>query len=161
MGRAKQNIDEKKLSNWNLLDDFRRRLAKVAQTTAPKPKRPGGPERLLLEQDYFCLILFGLFNPVVQSMRGLCAASHLERVQKDVGGRKVSLGCRHLMAESPEGVAIQIYSALIAALMLQLLTGKRPGKRAMELIRFYLLGYADLEEVIALLAPKIPKKSDA
>ena len=42
------------------------------------------------------------------------------------------------MAESPEGVAIQIYSALIAALMLQLLTGKRPGKRAMELIRLYL-----------------------
>ena len=42
---------------------------------------------------------------------------------------KSILGCRHLMAESPEGVAIQIYSALIAALMLQLLTGKRPDKR--------------------------------
>jgi hypothetical protein len=64
---------------------------------------------------------------------------------------KSTLGCRHLMAESPEGVAIQIYSALIAALMLQLLTGKRPGKRAMELIRFYLMGEAELEEVAALL----------
>jgi len=64
---------------------------------------------------------------------------------------KSILGCRHLMAESPEGVAIQIYSALIAALMLQLLTGKRPGKRAMELIRFYLMGHAELEEVVALL----------
>jgi hypothetical protein len=64
---------------------------------------------------------------------------------------KSILGCRHLLAESPEGVAIQIYSALIAALMLQRLTGKRPGKRAMELIRFYLLGYAELEEVVALL----------
>jgi len=49
---------------------------------------------------------------------------------------KSILGCRHLMAESPAGVAIQTYSALIAALMLQLLTGKRPSKRAMELIRF-------------------------
>ena len=58
------------------------------------------------------------------------------------------------MAESPEGVAIQTYCALIAALMLQLLTGKRPGKRAMELIRFYMMGYAQLDEVIALLAPK-------
>ena len=67
---------------------------------------------------------------------------------------KSILGCRHLMAESPEGVAIQTYSALIAALMLQLLTGKRPGKRAMELIRFYMMGYAQLDEVIALLAPK-------
>ncbi|MES2706244.1 MAG: IS4 family transposase [Verrucomicrobiota bacterium] len=64
---------------------------------------------------------------------------------------KSILGCRHLMAESPRGVAIQIYSALIAALMLQLLTGKRPGKRAMELLRFYLMGYAGLEEVITLL----------
>ena len=64
---------------------------------------------------------------------------------------KSILGCRHLLAESPKGVAIQIYSALIAALMLQAFTGKRPGKRAMELIRMYLMGYADLEETIALL----------
>ncbi len=69
---------------------------------------------------------------------------------------KSILGCRRLMAESPEGVDIQIYSALIAALMLQLPTGKRPGKRAMELIRFYMMGYARLDEVIALLAPKKP-----
>ena len=26
-------------------------------------------------------------------------------------------------------------------------TGRRPGKRAMEMIRFYLLGYASLEEL--------------
>jgi hypothetical protein len=64
---------------------------------------------------------------------------------------KSILGCRHLLAESPAGVAIQIYSALIAALMLQAFTGKRPGKRAMELIRMYLMGYAELDEVIALL----------
>lgn len=64
---------------------------------------------------------------------------------------KSILGNRHLMAESPAGVAIQTYSALIAALMLQLLTGKRPTKRAMELIRFYMMGHAELEEVVALL----------
>jgi IS4 transposase len=64
---------------------------------------------------------------------------------------KSILGNRHLMAESPEGVAIQTYSALIAALMLQLLTGKRPTKRAMELIRFYMIGYAILEEVMSML----------
>ena len=373
MGRAKEKLDEKKLSSWKLLDDFRRRLAKVRAASAPPlGGRPGGPERLLLEEDYFSLMLFGLLNPVIDSMRGLCAASHLERVQKEVCGRKVSLGsfseaqsvfdaellrqvfldlsgeihtswgdarlapladrlklvdgtllpalprmhwalwvndtnraaklhlkfsvlrqaaaealitagnccerkalrqmlkpgeiivgdryygleygffgelralgvsavmrirnepcmeiveqldltdadraagvtwqamvklgdkwqgqpirvlrvevdgkvlmlatdleleaelialiyryrwqielffkwmksilgCRHLMAESPDGVAIQTYCALIAALMLQLLTGKRPGKRAMELIRLYLMGYADLDEVIALL----------
>lgn len=373
MGRAKEKIDEKKLGSWKLLDDFRRRLAKVRAATGSAPDgRPGGPERLLLEEDYFSLMLFGLLNPVIDSMRGLCAASHLERVQKEVCARKVSLGsfseaqsvfdpevlrqvfldlsgeihtswgdarlapladrlklidgsllpalprmhwalwvndtnraaklhlkfsvlrqaaaealvtagnccerktlrqmlnpgeiivgdryygleygffgemralgvsavmrirnqpcmeileelkltdadraagvtwqamvklgdkwqgepirvvrvevdgkllmlatdleleaelialiyryrwqielffkwmksilgCRHLMAESPDGVAIQIYCALIAALMLQLLTGKRPGKRAMELIRLYLMGYAGLDEVVTLL----------
>lgn len=91
MARAKDKIDEKKLSNWKLLDDFRERLAKV-QAAAPKvEKRPGGPERKLLETDYFCLFLFGLLNPVVDSMRGLCAASHLSRVQQDVCSRPVSL----------------------------------------------------------------------
>lgn len=373
MGRAKEKIDEKKLRSWKLLDDFRRRLARIrAEMPPPSEKRPGGPERLLLEEDYFSLMLFGMLNPVLDTMRGLCAASHLERVQNEVCNRKVSLGsfseaqgvfdpellkgvfldlvgenqtswgdarlshladklklvdgtllpalprmhwalwlndqnraaklhlkfsvlrqgacdalitagnscerkalrhfvkkgeiivadryygleygffgelkqigashvirirnnprmevveeltlteadraagvtwqgkvklgdqwqgepirvvrvevdgkqlllatdleieaelialiyryrwqielffkwlksilgCRHLMAESPEGVAIQIYSALIAALMLQALTGKRPGKRAMELIQMHLMGYADLKEVIALL----------
>ena len=375
VGHAKDKIDEKKLSSWKLLDDFRQRLGK-AQASVPKPeKRPGGPERKLLEEDYFSLMLFGLFNPVIDSMRGLCAASHLKRVQEDVCSRPVSLGSfseaqgvfdpellkqvflelageiptswgdarlahladrlklvdgtllpalprmhwalwindenraaklhlkftvlrqaasdalvttgnscerkalrkfmkrgeiivadryygleygffgelrdegvshvirirnnprmkiveelllteadrtagvtwqgmvklgdkwqgkpvrvvrvevdgkeillatdlvieaelvaliyryrwqielffkwmksilgnRHLMAESPEGVAIQTYSALIAALMLQLLTGKRPTKRAMELIRLYMMGYAELEEIMPLLVPE-------
>ncbi len=372
MGRAKDKIDEKKLSSWKLLNDFRQRLAKIQASIPTREKRPGGPERLLLEEDYFSLFLFGLLNPVLDSMRGLCAASHLNRVQEDVCSRPVSLGSfseaqgvfdpellkqvflelaseiptswgdsrlahladklklvdgtllpalprmhwalwlndqnraaklhlkftvlrqapsdalithgnscerkalrefmkkgetivgdryygldygfleelrklgisfvfrirnkprmeiveelplteadrtagvtwqglvnlgdkwqgepvrvvkvevdgkelllatdleieaelialiyryrwqielffkwmksilgnRHLMAESPAGVAIQTYSALIAALMLQLLTGKRPTKRAMELIRFYLMGYAELEEIMTLL----------
>jgi Transposase DDE domain len=372
VGRAKEKIDEKKLSSWKLLDDFRQRLARAQAAAPTREKRPGGPDRLLLEEDYFSLFLFGLLNPVVDSMRGLCGASHLKRVQKEVCTRPVSLGSfseaqgvfdpellkqvflelageiptswgdarlahladklklvdgtllpalprmhwalwlndqnraaklhlkftvlrqapsdalithgnscerkalrefmkkgetivgdryygleygfleelrqlgisfvfrirnkprmeiveelplteadraagvtwqglvnlgdkwqgepirvvkvevdgkelllatdleieaelialiyryrwqielffkwmksilgnRHLMAESPEGVAIQTYSALIAALMLQLLTGKRPTKRAMELIRFYLMGHAELEEVMALL----------
>ena len=92
MARAKDEIDEKKLSCWKLLDEFRVRLAK-AQAAAPKiEKRLGGPERKLLEADYFCLFLFGLLNPVVDSMRGLCAASHLTRVQQDICTRPVSLG---------------------------------------------------------------------
>jgi hypothetical protein len=66
----------KKLSIWKLLDDFRRRLAK-AQVAAPKrEKRPGGPERPFVEGDYFSLMLFGLFNPVLDSMHGLCAATY-------------------------------------------------------------------------------------
>jgi len=62
---------------------------------------------------------------------------------------KCILGCRHWLAESPEGVAIQIYLALIAALLLQLYTGRRPTKRMMELIQFYLLGVATLDDLEA------------
>lgn len=62
---------------------------------------------------------------------------------------KCILGCRHWLAESPEGTALQIYLALIAALLLQLYTGKRPNKRIMELIQLYLLGVATLEELWA------------
>ena len=95
VGRAEQNIDERKLSSWKLLDGFRRRLAKV-QARTPKPQaRPGGPERLLLEADYFSLVLLGLcglFNPVIKTMCGLCFAGHLKRVQDEVCGRPVSLG---------------------------------------------------------------------
>lgn len=60
---------------------------------------------------------------------------------------KCLLGCRHWLAESERGVAMQVYCALIAALLLALYSGKRPGRRAMELIQFYLLGYATLEEL--------------
>jgi len=93
VGRAKEQIDEKKLRSWKLLDDFRARLAKIRVEMPPQPeRRPGGPERLLLEEDYFSLMLFGMLNPVLDSMRGLCAASHLERVQTEVCSRQVSLG---------------------------------------------------------------------
>ncbi len=37
------------------------------------------------------------------------------------------LNCRHWLAESPQGVEIQIYCALIASLLLMLWTGQRPN----------------------------------
>ena len=64
---------------------------------------------------------------------------------------KCILGCRDWLAESPRGVAWQIYCALIAALLLLRSGGNRPHKRALEMIRFYLLGYATLEELCAQL----------
>jgi IS4 transposase len=55
---------------------------------------------------------------------------------------KCILGCGHWIAESQRGATIQIYLALIASLLLQLYTGRRPNKRMMELNRFYLMGWA-------------------
>lgn len=64
---------------------------------------------------------------------------------------KTILNCRHWLAESPEGVTIQIYCVLIAALLLMLWTGQRPNKRAVESLRLFWLGWATEEELLALL----------
>jgi hypothetical protein len=60
---------------------------------------------------------------------------------------KCLLGCRHWLAESQRGVTIQLYLALIAAVLLQLATGQRPTKRMLELIQLYQLGWATLSEL--------------
>ena len=65
---------------------------------------------------------------------------------------KTTLPCRHWLAESPQGVAIQIYSLLIAALLLMLWTGRRPNKRQMEALRFYWNGFIDQDELLQVLA---------
>ena len=62
---------------------------------------------------------------------------------------KCLLNCRHWLAESQCGVTIQLYLALIAAVLLQLALGQRPTKRMLELLRLYQLGWATLEELTA------------
>lgn len=65
---------------------------------------------------------------------------------------KCLLGCRHWLAESQRGVTIQLYLALIASVLLQLATGRRPNQRMHELIQLYQLGWATLAELLAGLA---------
>ena len=65
---------------------------------------------------------------------------------------KMILNCRHWLAESPAGVEIQIYCVLIASLLLMLWTGQRPTKRMVESLRYYWMGLADEEDLLALLA---------
>lgn len=60
---------------------------------------------------------------------------------------KCILKCHHFLLESPEGVAAQIYTALILALLLSSLTGKRPTQRQMEAIQLHLMGYVTDEEL--------------
>lgn len=62
---------------------------------------------------------------------------------------KQLLGCRHLLSHKPGGVTIQIYLAIIACIMILSLTGKLPTKRTYEMISFYFLGWASLEELNA------------
>ena len=92
--RKTEELREQDLGRWKLIEDFQARLARAAQAR-PKgevPRTESDPRRLLAAQDYLSLLLFGLFNPVVHSMRGLCAASRLGRVQSEVSSHRVSLG---------------------------------------------------------------------
>ncbi len=64
---------------------------------------------------------------------------------------KCVLGCKQLLTTSENGVALQIYTALIASLLIVLWTGRKPAKRTWEMLQFYFQGWASLEEVQAHL----------
>ncbi len=89
--RSKRQISEAELSRWRLVEEFEERLERAA-AVGKEPHTFSDPRRTLGQKDYLSLLLFGLFNPVVDSMRGLCAASRLQRVQEEICSAKVSLG---------------------------------------------------------------------
>lgn len=54
----------------------------------------------------------------------------------------------HWFAQSEKGVRIQLYLVMILALLLQLQTGRRPTKRMIELLHFYVQGMVSETELI-------------
>lgn len=60
---------------------------------------------------------------------------------------KCVLGCRHLLASNANGVALQVYVALIVSLLITLATGRKPTKRTLEMLQLYLQGWATLDDV--------------
>jgi hypothetical protein len=64
---------------------------------------------------------------------------------------KQVLGCRHLVSTRHEGVMIQMYCAVIACLLINLWTGKKPTKRTVEMLAYYFMGVATDAEVLAHL----------
>ena len=108
---------EGELSRWRLIEDFQARLTRAASQVKLHPTW-SDPERRLQFGDYLSLFLFGLLNPVVKTTRGLCAASHLQRVQKQICSRPVSLGsfsaAQHVV--NPDLLA-QVFSQLSQEVM--------------------------------------------
>jgi hypothetical protein len=72
---------------------------------------------------------------------------------------KQILGCRHLLSRSKNGIEIQTYSAIIACMLISLWTGKKPTLRTYEMICWYLIGMADLDELLEHIARL--KRADA
>ena len=64
---------------------------------------------------------------------------------------KCILGCRHLLSTTENGVTIQVYLAIIASLLISLWTGAKPCKATFTMINFYLMGWADDEELAEYL----------
>jgi hypothetical protein len=97
------SLKESDLHHWKVLADFKAALARV-WPQAERSASWADQRRLLGAEDYLCLFLFGLINPVVRTLRGLCAASQLARVRQDICGRRVSLGsfseAQHLLDPS-------------------------------------------------------------
>jgi hypothetical protein len=72
---------------------------------------------------------------------------------------KCILGCRHLLSWSESGVAMQVYAALIATLLIAGRTGLRPTKRTFEMLCHYFSGWATLAELEAHLAARRAKEA--
>jgi hypothetical protein len=64
---------------------------------------------------------------------------------------KQTLGCRHLISQRVEGVMIQVYCAVIACMLINLWTGRRPGKQMVNMLAWYFMGVATAAEVRAFL----------
>ena len=61
---------------------------------------------------------------------------------------KHMLGCRHLLSHSVNGIEIQTYCAIIACMLINLWTGKKPTKRTYEMFCWYFMGVATMEELV-------------
>jgi len=57
------------------------------------------------------------------------------------------LGCRHLLSTCENGIEMQMYAAILACLLIALYTGCRPTLRTYEMLSFYFMGWADLDEL--------------
>jgi len=64
---------------------------------------------------------------------------------------KQTLGCRHLISQRIEGIQIQVYCAIIACMLINLWTGKKPGKHMINMLAWYFMGVATEAEVTAFI----------
>ena len=114
---------------------------RVVEVATDKVDSQGQPEVLLLATDQLTLDA------------ELVALGYRFRWSVELFFRwfKCILGRRHLLAESQNGVTLQVYVAIIASLLLSLWTGKKPTKRTYEMFCLFFAGWASEQEVLAHL----------
>lgn len=57
------------------------------------------------------------------------------------------LGCRHQLSQSPAGIEIQAYCAIIACMLIVIWTGRKPTQRTFEMVGWYMIGMASDKEL--------------
>jgi hypothetical protein len=62
------------------------------------------------------------------------------------------LGCRHLLSHCQNGIELQVYTAIVACMLIALYTGRQPTQRTYEMLCWYFLGWADEDELEAHIA---------
>jgi hypothetical protein len=81
VAKKRERIREDQLRNWNLLDQFRRRVLPLLQAQAPTGTEED-ERRTLFAEDYFCSYLFAMLNPVITSLRSLGHVSHCQKMRE-------------------------------------------------------------------------------
>lgn len=92
----------------------------------------------------------------------LVALIYLYRWQIEIFFRflKHVLNGSHLFSECQNGVELQVYAAILLCVAITLWTGCKVNKRLLRMATWYLLGLADIDELVAFLE-KQPKVADA
>ena len=113
---------------------------------------PDGPEGRLVrvEADGHVFLLFTNRNDLAAELVGLIYRYRWQ-IELFFKWIKCILGCRHWLAESKQGVTIQVYCALIASVLLVLWTGHKPTKRQWEALQLYWMDWVTLPELEKVL----------
>jgi hypothetical protein len=135
-------------------DELRQPLRLIQIACKPHRKRSGHTGRGGPEQGEVLLIVTSLLNVPAE----VIALIYRKRWTVELFFRffKYVLGCRHLLSHGANGIEIQVYLAIIVCMLIALWTGRKPTLRTIEMIRFYFIGWAELDELethIAKLQP--------
>ena len=124
------------------------RIVEVESFDIPSPGRPGDANNSR-QTGQGTLRRFLLVTDRTDLPAEVVALLYKHRWQVELFFRwfKCILSCQHLIANSLNGLTIQVYCALIVSILISLWTGKKPTKRTYEMICFYFSGWADEDEL--------------
>ena len=97
--------------------------------------------------------LITLYTDLLDLPAELVALIYLYRYTVELFFRilKQLLGLRHLIGQREQAIDIQVYCALIVCLLIQSISGKKPNKAMRNIVGWYLVGLATVEDVIAFI----------